>query len=154
LPSFTTTEDLEGLSGWLLLVGFGLVVSPFVILSSIVTTNIPFLYGSKYQAFLATHPAVEGLIVFEVISNIIFIACIAALNYLFFTKRKAFPGYFILYLVTNLLVLLIDTFAANALFPSVHLTAAYTSIARTLLAALIWIPYMLVSRRVKATFVR
>jgi len=153
-PLFSTTEDIEGISGWLALVAFGLVVSPFVMLYTILTVNLPFLYGSKYQVFLAGHPAFEALAVFEVFTNIIFIASVLALAFLFFTKRKAFPTFMITYLATQCCIILFDTLAVHTLVPSVDLSSSYTSVARSLIGTLVWIPYFVVSRRVKATFVR
>jgi hypothetical protein len=153
-PLFSASEDLEGLSGWLVLVAIGLVVSPFVMLFTIVTVNLPFLTDHRYQPYLSSHPAFAALAVFEVITNIIFIASVLGLAFLFFTKRKAFPTFMILYLVTQCGVILFDTIAVHALVPSADLSAAYTSVARSLIGALVWIPYFVVSRRVKATFIR
>ena len=153
-PSFAMTEDLQGISGWLILVAIGLVVAPFVMLYTVVTVNIPFLYQAKHQTFLANHPALAALLLFEVVSNTVFILCVAALNYLFFTRRKGFPAYFILYMAVHFLVLLIDTLVAHALAPTAKLDSSFASLARTLVSGLVWIPYMLVSRRVKLTFVR
>jgi hypothetical protein len=154
VPSFLPFEDLDGIGGWLILPAIGLVVSPFVILHALFTANIPILFGDKYQPFLNSHPAFTGLLIFEVITNIVLIAALAGLNYLFFTKRKSLPTYMILYFATQLLVVLADGITAHALFPNGKLETAYTAIARSFVACLIWIPYFLVSRRVKATFTR
>jgi hypothetical protein len=151
-PLFSTSKDLEGLSGWLVLVAIGLVVSPFVMLYTIVTVNLPFLTDSRYQPYLSNHPAFAALAVFEVITNIIFIAGVLALAFLFFTKRTAFPTFMILYLATQCWVILFDTIAVHILVPSANLSASYASVARSLIGALVWIPYFVVSQRVKATF--
>jgi hypothetical protein len=153
-PLFYPVEDLEGLSGWLVLVAIGLVSSPFVMLYTILTVNLPFLTDSRYQPYLSSHPAFAALAAFEVITNIIFIASVLALAYLFFTKRKAFPTFMILYLATQCGVILFDTIAVHILVPSANLTASYATVARSLIGALVWIPYFVFSRRVKATFVR
>jgi hypothetical protein len=156
-PLFSTTlatQDLEGLSGWLVLVGLGLVVSPFIMLSTVLRANIPFLYAAKYQPFLTSHRALAALIVFELITNIVFLASVLALNYLFFTKRSSFPTYMILYLATHFGIIVLDTVAAHALLPSANLASGYTAVAQSFGGIAIWIPYLLVSRRVKATFVR
>jgi hypothetical protein len=153
-PLFYPVEDLEGLSGWLVLVAIGLVVAPFVMLYTIVTVNLPLLTDHRYQPYLSSHPALAALTVFEVFTNIIFIACVLALAFLFFTKRKGFPTFMIIYRVTQCSVILIDTITAHALIPSANLTASYATVARSLIGALVWIPYFVFSRRVKATFVR
>lgn len=146
-------RHLEGLSGWLILVGFGLVISPFLILGSTVVSNLPFVTNVMYRAFLNTHPAVEGLIVFEIATNFIFAAILAALNFLFFKKKRSFPTYMILYLILNSLIVVGDVATAHVLLPTVHTPGSYTGVVRSVLGAMIWIPYLLVSRRVKATFV-
>jgi hypothetical protein len=151
--TFAAGNDLEGLSGWLILVGLGLVISPFAILATTLSTHLPFFSDSRYQAFLASHLGLAALIDFEVITNIVFVIGLVALNYLFFTKRRSFPTYMILYLASHFAVILMDAFAAHALLPNASLAGSYKSIAQSFFGALIWIPYMLVSRRVKATFV-
>ncbi|MDR3726973.1 MAG: DUF2569 family protein [Terracidiphilus sp.] len=153
-PLFSTVEDMEGLSGWLVLVGIGLVVSPFVMLYTILTVNLPFLADHRYQPYLSSHPAFAALAIFEVITNIIFITSVLALAYLFFTKRKAFPTFMILYLATQCCVIVFDTVTVHVLVPSANLSTSYASVARSLIGALVWIPYFVVSQRVKATFVR
>lgn len=153
-PLFTTTEDLEGISGWLILPAIGLVLSPFVILATIVTVNIPFLFSSRYQTFFESHPAFEAVGVFELATNVIFVSSVFLLNFLFFTRRKQLPACMIGYLVLQLCVMTIDLVVVQALSPNANLASGYTGMARSFVAAAIWIPYFLVSRRVKATFVR
>jgi hypothetical protein len=153
-PMFSIPDDLEGLGGWLILIGIGLAVSPFLMLYTALAVNLPVLIGAKYQGFLSTHPALAGLLGFEIITSVIFIAAVLALNFLFYTRKRAFPTYFILYMIAQLCVAIGDVAATHLALPSANLTHAYTVIARAVIASLIWIPYFLVSRRVKATFVR
>jgi hypothetical protein len=146
-------RDLEGLSGWLVLVAIGLVISPLMILSNTVTNNLPVLTNPRLHAFLETHPSLEGLIVFEIATNLIFVAVLVALNFLFFKKKRSFPTYMILYLCLHLIVDGGDAVAAHVVLPSVPVADPLQAITRSFLAASIWIPYFLVSRRVKVTFV-
>jgi hypothetical protein len=146
-------SHLEGLGGWLMLAGLALVISPLVILGTTIAGNVPLLTNSDSRAFLQTHPILEGLIVFEIISNLIFVALLGALNFLFFTKKHSFPTYMILYLALQLIAVSGDFLAVHSVMPSVHTPASYNAITRSLLGAAIWIPYLLISRRVKVTFV-
>lgn len=152
--SLSTAQDLEGLSGWLIFVALGLVVSPFRILYTLFGADLPVLLGAKYQPYLAQHPALEGLLVFEVITNIVLFTAVLSLLFLFFKKKKGFPTYMIIYLVLQFVVVFGDIVATHTLFPSANQTTAYGEVSRTFIGAMIWIPYFLVSRRVKATFVR
>jgi hypothetical protein len=147
-------KHLEGLSGWLILVGLGLVISPFVILGGVVVTNVPLLMNAKFQPFLESHPALDGLILFEIASNLCFAAVNCVLLYLFFKKKRSFPTYMILYMAFHVLILFGDTAAAHMNLPSTRLSIqTTTSIVRAATSAAIWIPYFLLSRRVKVTFV-
>jgi hypothetical protein len=134
-------------------VGIGLVISPLMILNNTVTHNLPVLTNPRLHAFLETHPALEGLIIFEIATNLIFIAVLVALNVLFFKKKRSFPTYMIFYLCLHLIVDAGDAIGAHAVMPSVEVPAPVQAITRSFLGALIWIPYFLVSRRVKVTFV-
>jgi len=145
---------LDGLSGWLILVGFGLVIGPFRLLRTIMTVNIPYLYGSQHEAYLSSHPASAALILFELVSNSTFVATSAYLNFLFYKKKRAFPTSMILFLAIEFAVMLLDTVGAHFLHPTVDLTKEYAGLAGSGVAALIWISYFLLSRRVKATFTR
>jgi hypothetical protein len=57
------------------------------------------------------------------------------------------------YLCLHLIVDAGDSLAAHAVMPSVAVSAPLQTITRSFLAALVWVPYFLVSRRVKVTFV-
>jgi uncharacterized protein DUF2569 len=147
-------NDLEGLSGWLILVGISLVIAPFRLLLVLFGTNLPFLLGTGNQEYLSSHPLTAALAGSEVLVNVLFFASLLALSYLFFKKKKGFPTYMILYHVLNAILLSINHIAFQALHPTADLSAGLRAVVGSVLGALIWIPYFLVSRRVKATFVR
>jgi hypothetical protein len=151
-PLFATHEDLEGLSGWLILVGLGLVASPFIVLHTIFAVDAPVLFSAKYQPFLESHQSLALLIVFEIITNIVLLALLAFLLFLFFSKKRAFPRVWIMYMVFQVCVVLADTLAGLAVNPAGGNAAQAAGVFRSIIAAAVWIPYFLVSRRVKATF--
>jgi hypothetical protein len=151
---FDSDQHLEGLTGWLALVGMGLVVSPFRIVFSALKANIALLTNVQFRPFLETHPTLEGLIIFEIATNVILVAILIALNFLFFTKKRAFPTYMILYFILQLVLISIDMAATHIVLPSTQLRSSYAAVETSLIGALVWIPYFIVSRRVKVTFVR
>lgn len=150
-PIFKSIEDpndLNGIGGWLILPAIGLAISPFISLHGVYRT-LEVLTGSHYQAFLSFRPGLAALILFEAITNTILFASLVCLNYLFHTKKRAFPTAMILYFCGQFFLLLIDHLMAMRFNPN----AQWTAVARSFFAALIWIPYFLNSRRVEATFV-
>jgi hypothetical protein len=148
IPTFSTGNDLEGIGGWLILVALGLAVSPFILINGIVK-DLHVLYGAQFQTGLARLPGLASLILFEAASNSIFLFGLIALNVLFYRKKKAFPGWMIAYLSINCAVILIDHFVAMHYTPHSQML----SVIRTIIGAGVWIPYYLVSERVKITFV-
>lgn len=123
VPTFAPQNELEGIGGWLILVAIGLIFSPLIILGSTVSTNLPLLENPAAQAFLQSHPGIRALIAFEVGSNVIFAVLLIALNYLFFTRRRSFPTYFIFYMILQLGLLSADTVLAHLLIPGAPISA-------------------------------
>jgi Protein of unknown function (DUF2569) len=147
-------RHLEGIGGWLIMMAIGLVLAPFVILTNTVSTNVRILTTQRYQQFLEGHPALHGMILFEIITNFIFVAVLAGLNYLFFKKKRSFPTFMILYLAFQLVVTIADTVLAYVVLPSVASSSpSIVRLLRSILPVCLWIPYLLRSRRVKVTFV-
>lgn len=145
---------LEGISGWLILVAIRLALWPFLMLRKVLAGNIWFLINPDYHSYLSAHPSIQALLFGEVFTDIIIFAGAVALNYLFYTKRKAFPTYMIILTVFSLCYLIFDTIARYQLIQGSDLSKSYLALFQTIVYSAIWIPYLMVSERVKATFVR
>ena len=153
-------KDLNGLRGWLTLVAIGLIVSPFKLLyelnASFAELFIDGVWGALtipsspvYRAGLGT------LLAVELVCNIVILLVAVLLLWLFFKRKQSFPK---LYIAATLLTLLFVTldiwFASQVIADQLMLTGEITkSLAAVAVGIVIWIPYMLRSRRVKATFV-
>ncbi len=103
----------------------------------------------SYHAFWAPFLA------FEIVGNIVSMAL--GLTTLFYLLRKSHntPKVAILWYTWGAALVVIDSFAGN-LIPAVAAQpdpASTKELIRALIGAAIWIPYFLVSKRVKATFV-
>ena len=140
---------LTGIGGWLILLVIGLAVGPLLALSGIVPDS-KVLFGSKGQAVLAASPGLEAAYLFDLITNFVLLTALIWLNFMFFRKKKAFPTYMILYLVTQFVSLLAVYLIAMRFIPSTSPAEAI----RSFVICLIWIPYFLKSRRVQLTFIR
>ena len=159
----TTKDDgsnnPKGLSGWLSLVGLGLIITPILLLWSIYN-SISVYDSADYMNELM--PGLIGLVSFEIIGNIIFAGVAVYLLYLFFKKKTKFPQYYIYFLIGSLVFVGLDYFILSSLSADGYeakkiitdsLSQGWMDMIRALISAVIWVSYMKKSRRVKATFI-
>jgi hypothetical protein len=157
-------DNLNGIRGWLSLWVIALVVLPFTILYRTVA-DIRLLTSGEFRDQIASeyvyqiapaesYRSATRLIAFTVVTDAAILAGSVWINFLFFRKKRIFPRYMMRYLVA--LICLPFTYALVA--PSIVLhdpegSAYCAQVVQALIPALIWIPYLRKSRRVKATFV-
>jgi len=151
-PAYKPADDLNGIGGWLILPAIGLVISPFMSLHGIITDTL-LLTSSVYPSLSANHPSITGLLIFEVLINAAFLAAVICLNFLFYTKKRILPNCMIALYAAQCVLMLADHLATTAVFPSADLSSSIIAVIRSLIVAVVWIPYFLNSRRVEATFV-
>lgn len=159
LPTSYQTE-VTGLGGWLILVGIGVIFSPLRVLLLLGTVFVPIFTNGTYGDLSSPgsefyNPAVAKLLIFESLTNGLFVLAYIALAFLFFSKSKLFPRAFIGLAIANFLFILLDAGLAKLTMPSVDMLDVDTvkELTRSAIAACIWVPYMLISKRVKTTFV-
>jgi len=152
-------KELVGIKGWLILVGFGVLISPlrlFFVLSQVypplfqeITWQQLFLPSSEAYNFAFTI-----LLLSETIFNFLMIIASLYLIYLFFTKKTSFPKLYIAILAVSIIFVPIDALLVSWVFPEVEAFDNDTvkELTRSIISGAIWIPYMLISERVKATF--
>ena len=157
----TDSSELKGLGGWLILVGFGVTISP-LLMGVQLHQYYQEVFASGFYTELSTpgsevyNTELVRLMLFEVVTNVGLCLGFVYLAVLFYTKRRAFPKWFIGITLFTPLFLTFDHVYLISLIPEIpekDRQAAILDIIRTVIHALIWVPYMLVSRRVKATFV-
>ena len=154
-------DKIEGLGGWLILVAIGIVFSPFRIIVELFPLYLE-IFKDGYWEVLTTpgtdayHVMWAPIILAEMSINVILVFVWLFIIFLFFTKKKMFPKWYIGILLFTLTFIFMDAFAVKVVAPHEPMfdDATVGEIIRTLLPCLIWIPYMLVSKRVKATFIR
>lgn len=160
LPSFED-QHLQGLGGWLILVGFGICLGPITRLALIASNWEGYFSIHVWQIFAMPnseryHPLYAPLLIFELLGNLGIIGLNLLVVGLFFAKRKAFPKAFIVLLCTNAAFLIADETICGQI-PFLAKQADATSmkdLVRAIFFAVFWSTYMVRSRRVKATFIR
>jgi hypothetical protein len=153
-------DELKGLGGWLILVGIGVVVGP---------SRLAYGYGPIYYSIFtdgtfeilttagteAYHPLWGPFLIGEAICNSFIVLASVYLIYLFFTKHYLFPKVYIAIVAISLIFIPLDAWLGSFVLINEPMfdPATTKEFARTLVNAVIWVPYMLVSKRVALTFV-
>ena len=152
----------EGLDGWLVWVGLDVVVTPFRMFADVMGQIATYSKDGVWTALTtpgteAYHPAWAPFIAIELIVNVLFICLWIVLVYLFFAKKRAFPTLFIKGMGGSFLVSLVDVAAVLYIRPDLEVlndSDTVKMLMQGMVGVGIWIPYMIRSRRVAATFVR
>ena len=150
----------SGLGGWLILVGLGVVISPFRLLGEITQNHVPMFNDGTYETLTTPgtalyHPFWSTFIWGEIVINTFVVIASIALIVVFFSKKKIFPKFYIGLVSFSYLFILVDAMLIKVVMPNADIFDVDTvkELIRGLFAAVIWIPYMLFSKRVKVTFI-
>jgi Protein of unknown function (DUF2569) len=155
-------NEPKGIGGWLLLPALGLIITPFRVGFQFYRDLLPALAPETWNALTisssaAYHPLWGPLIIFEVIGNLTLFIYAILLLWFFFNKSQRVPKLYIIWLVLVAAIQIIDFLLANQI-PAVASQPSdpesVKEVARSIVAAAIWIPYFLKSKRVKNTFIK
>jgi hypothetical protein len=148
-----------GLSGWLILIGFGLCIGPVVRLGQIIPSWDSYFSLYAWQSAAVPggaqyHPLYGPLLIFELLGNILLLTVNVLLIFLFFKRRFHFPRLYIAFVWSNAAFLMIDSVAAQSIpfLAAEEQRSAFRDAYRAVFHALLWGTYMFTSKRVKATF--
>ena len=159
---------LEGLGGWLILIGLNVVFTPLRQLIGfdksydVYIEHLAQFFSSDRMVLMFSGENPDALylflvILFEFSVGLIFLFLFIYLAYLFFSKKVTFPSFFIKIYIGFLVWLIIDTYAVSLLPVAagggVIDKESWTQIAGMTFFTFVWVMYMLKSVRVKATFV-
>jgi hypothetical protein len=158
-----TSEDPgpTGLSGWLILVCLGLIISPILLGKYLLGTFPPIFRDGVWQVLTTPgpppyHPFWGPLLLSEIVINLAFIVCSIVLLFMFFMQSQKFPRLYITYLIANVAFVLADALAVGIVLPEEPIFDPETTrqFGKSFVNAAIWIPYVLLSKRVRNTFAR
>lgn len=142
-------NDLKGLGGVLILVGMGVTLSPFYLLNGFM--EFPPLFSA--ETFPNLDFGLKTLVISEALFYGVMTLVTAYVAFLFFSKRREFPNWFIGTYLTFVAFHIIDTATALMLFPEENIAESSGRVAGHILAAAIWILYVVKSERVRLTFI-
>lgn len=144
-------ESLAGINGWLLIPAIGLLLGPlFTGFGIMLLASV----GSSISAQLeADSPGYSRFVAWEIGLS----ACLLLLQVLlavaFFLRKRSVPRLMVCFLLLNLMLTIVNALLAWNVFGELS-REFINDIIRATMLALVWIPYFLLSRRVKATFDR
>ena len=152
---------LVGIGGWLYLVAIGVTVTPFFLMFSVIAPHRHSFNQDVWEAM--TTPGAESyqaglgaLIIGEVVGNLILLTGGGWQMILFYKRHRLFPAVYITMIVFSLVLVFGDTVVAGFVVKQSpgEVGSAYAEVVRSIAQAAVWIPYMLVSRRVQLTFTK
>lgn len=146
----------SGLGGWLILVAIGVCLSPIRLISTFIASYGPALREGRLLVMFDdnTHHTVKILLWFECIFNPLILVTSLVTVCLFFARSRWFPRVFIGLALATVAGQAIDlALAATIPGADADLTSQeIVPLIRASIFAAIWVPYMLVSQRVRNTF--
>ena len=157
----TEENKLEGLSGLLVLVGLGIILSPILVIAQTFPVYSEIFSNGSWEVLTtpgtkAYNPLWAPILICEITINIALVFAWLFIAFLFFSKKKIFPRWYVGILLFTLVFLLVDAFSIKLVLPNEPVFDPDTSknIIRSVVVTLIWVPYIFMSKRVKATFVK
>ncbi len=106
-----------------------------------VWTNLSIAYPNKNLSLM------QLLMILEVVGNVFLLVLTCLMPFLFFRRRDLFPRTMIFMLGFNVLFMLLDYIATDAIFDTHMLRENGKEFVRPMVAAIIWIPYLLASEK-------
>jgi hypothetical protein len=157
----SNTNEINGLRGWLILVGIGLVFAPFRLIFTVIQTYAPIFKDGTWDMLTKIDspnytPYFQSLMIGEMLFNLCMLFASIYLVYLFSSKSKKFPKYFIAISTISIIAIPLDSFFVTLVFDDMKIFDEETSkdLFKSLIVFGIWVPYMLYSKRVKNTFIQ
>ncbi|HEY2345669.1 MAG TPA: DUF3857 domain-containing protein [Xanthomonadaceae bacterium] len=157
LPHAIPSDAPRGLGGWMILVVIGLLLTLFVqgrMVLSALDAMAPDAWA-KLTTFGSSvyKPAWAPSLLGELIGNIALFVWTVLLLVLMFRRRRSFPRLAAGFYVAAIAYMACDVWSASRFLDLPFNHEDQVTLSKAIVHAVIWAPYLLVSRRVKATFV-
>jgi len=148
----------QGLGGWMILPGLGILLSPLVIGKGLWDLLPSFGPDVWTRLTVAGHPHYSAwwapVLLLELGVNLTLLASAGLLVALYLRRRTSLPRAYMAFLGTSIAFRVLDEWAAGALPTGAPADpAAWATLTRDAITGALWTWYLNASRRVKATFV-
>lgn len=147
VPIASPSEGPSGINGWLLLPAIGVILSPIVQLITIIQ-SVQLLDDAAFV------PGARGVLLSEIAGLTLIALSFVYVAIRFFQRKHDAPKLFIALLLITILFILLDSAVVSSTLSLPFMDASTgAALVRAVIGALIWVPYMLISARVRNTFV-
>jgi hypothetical protein len=160
IEELDVSSNGKAIGGWLILIALGIVITPIRLLMFMIPTYSEIFSTGVWEALTtqgseAYNPLWAPILIFNIIGNSGILLAWLYLAYLFFSKNILFPKVYIGLAIFGLAFILADAGAIILVLPNEPVFGPDNTreVIRALVMVVIWVPYMLMSKRVKATFV-
>ena len=149
------------IGGWLILVAIGLTLFIVRGIFEILLNFVPLMTSPEWSLMTSPdsrqyQPYLWTIVIAELLANISLIAFAAVSLKFMLNRSKRFPKMQITLLLANLAFLLVDLWLARKVSGASDAITleSIREVSMSFVAATIWVPYFLMSKRVKETFVK
>ena len=156
LPAVSPRHD--GLAGWLILVALGMIATPWALIRANADLYPSVLNVETWRLLTdpgnpAYHPFWAPALLFGLFFNTLYLVLVCLLLALFFKRRAAWRTLFIAYLLIGIAGLATDYLLTRQIPAAASVApASAADLVRSVISAAIWIPYAMISLRVRSTF--
>ena len=159
MPVAPESPSPKGIGGWLILPGLGLIVNAIRVPVETAKTYGP-IFSKGLWALITSHsssiynPTLASILVFEIVFKILITISAILLFILFIRHSRWLPKLIIAFYILILVFAVFDYILLTAIANVPRDSVSLREILRNIVGCAVWIPYFLVSKRVKATFVK
>ena len=140
------------LGGWLIVVAVGLAISALLIMGTIINGSYFNLDIWKGLKGAKNETGIKLLVVFEAIFNTLLLCYTVFCLILLLNKRDILPAYIKWLYISSVIFIVIDAIAGLLIGTEIS-DDVVKNIVRSIIAAAIWVPYFILSTRVRETFI-
>ena len=150
----------SGFEGLLVLLGIGIVLSPIRLVTELYSTYLPIFTDGTWDKItsmnsLSYDPYWGTLVIIELIANVVFLFLAIHLLQLYFKKKAIFVKWYLIVATLSTTFILADAYIVAFVYPTIDFASTdnMTNFASSLIALLLWAPYLYRSQSAKNTFV-
>jgi len=154
VTSVSASENYDKIGGFLVLLAIGLFIAPFTYVIDI-ADSIKVINSGDFELL---KDSFQNFMYFNITSSLLLLIFLFFLWASFLYKKRNFPKLMTIYYVLNIstaviILVSIDKVGLASLLEPKDLKDMSTSLFKGIFAAIIWIPYLFISKRAKGTFV-